>query len=116
MLHVKPLVVQNAHTAPGHPQKKGISPGAAGCILNHCALKSVKSVSGVTQLSCAQSVANVRNVVPNLPVGARLQNFWRTWLELGAGVKGNPPPLKILPPGGGGEFPRKSSPPPKILY
>ena len=26
------------------------------------------------------------------------------------GVKGNPPPLKILPPGG--DFPRKSSPPP----
>ena len=87
MLHVKPLVVQNAHTAPGHPQKKGISPGAADCILSHCALKSVKSVSGVTQLSCAQSVANVGNVVPNLPVGARLQNFWRTWLELGAGPK-----------------------------
>ena len=87
MLNVKPLVVQNAHTAPGHPQKKGISPGAAGCTLNHCALKSVKSVSGVTQLSCAQSVTNVRNVVPNLPVGARLQNFWRTWLELGASPK-----------------------------
>ena len=87
MLHVKPLVVQSAHTAPGHPQKKGISPGAADCILSHCALKSVKSVSGVTQLSCAQSVANVGNVVPNLPVGARLQNFWRTWLELGAGPK-----------------------------
>ena len=87
MLRVKPLVVQNAHTAPGHPQKKGISPGAAGCTLNHCALKSVKSVSGVTQLSCAQSVANVRNVVLNLPVGARLQNFWRTWVELGASPK-----------------------------
>ena len=64
MLNVKPLVAQNAHTAPGHPQKKGISPGAAGC-----------SVSGVTQLSCAQSVTNVRNVVSNLPVGTRLQNF-----------------------------------------
>ena len=87
MLNVKPLVVQNAHTAPGHPQKKGISPGAAGCTLTHCALKSVKSVSGVTQLSCAQSVTNVRNVVSNLPVGARLQNFWRTWLELGASPK-----------------------------
>ena len=87
MLRVKPLVVQNAHTAPGHPQKKGISPGVAGCTLNHCALKSVKSVSGVTQLSCAQSVANVRNVVLNLPVGARLQNFWRTWVELGASPK-----------------------------
>ena len=24
---------------------------------------------------------------PNLPVGARLQNFWQTWLDLGAGLK-----------------------------
>ena len=27
------------------------------------------------------------NVVSNLPVGARLQNFWQTWLERGAGPK-----------------------------
>ena len=30
---------------------------------------------------------NVQNAVQNLPVGARLQNFWKTWLDLGAGLK-----------------------------
>ena len=38
-------------------------------------------------LSCAQPVTNVKNAAPNLPVGARLQNFWQTWLDLGAGPK-----------------------------
>ena len=47
----------------------------------------MKSVSCVTQLSCAQPVTNVKNAAPNLPVGARLQNFWQTWLDLGAGPK-----------------------------
>ena len=87
MLNVKPLVVPNVHTAPGHSQKKEISPGAAVCFSTNCALKSVKGVSGVTQLSYARPVTNVRNVVSKLPVGARLQNFWQTWLDLGAGPK-----------------------------
>ena len=47
----------------------------------------MKSVSCVTQLPCVQPVTNVRNAVPNLPVGARLKNFWQTWLDLGAGPK-----------------------------
>ena len=47
-------------------------------------LKFVKSVFCVTQLSC---VTNVKNAALNLPVGARLQNFWQTWLDLGAGPK-----------------------------
>ena len=50
-------------------------------------LKYVKSVSCVTQLSCVQPVTNVKNAVSKLPVGARLQNFWQTWLDLGAGPK-----------------------------
>ena len=52
-----------------------------------CTLKYVKGVSSVTQLSCAQPVTNVPLAVQNLPVGARLQNFWQTWLEMGAGPK-----------------------------
>ena len=32
-------------------------------------------------------MTNVPLVVKNLPVGARLQNFWQTWLERGAGPK-----------------------------
>ena len=53
----------------------------------NCKLKYVKSVSCVTQLSCVNSVTNVMNVALNLPVWARLQNYWQTWLDLGAGPK-----------------------------
>ena len=81
--HVAPVV----HSAPGHSQKRELSPGSAGCYCRNHKLKYVKSVSCVTQLSCVQPVTNVRNAVPNLPVGARLQNFWQTWLDLGAGPK-----------------------------
>ena len=80
-------VVHSVHTAPGHSQKNEISPGAAGCYCNKSKLKSVKSVSCVTPLSCVNPVINAPNVVTNLPVGARLQNFWKKWLDLGAGPK-----------------------------
>ena len=81
--HVAPVV----HSVPGHSQKRELSPGSAGCYSRNYKLKYVKSVSCVTQLSCVQPVTNVRNAAPNLPVGARLQNFWQTWLDLGAGPK-----------------------------
>ena len=32
-------------------------------------------------------VTNVTIAAPNLPVEARLQNSWQTWLDLGAGPK-----------------------------
>ena len=68
--------------------KREISPGSAACYSqrNHN-LKYVKSVSCVIQLSCVQLVTDVKNAVQNLPVGSRLQNFWQTWLHLGAGPK-----------------------------
>ena len=47
----------------------------------------MKSVSCVIPLSCAKSVTSVKNAAGNLPVGARLQKFWKTWLNLGAGPK-----------------------------
>ena len=70
-----------------HPAipKKRVSPGAADCHCINQELKYVNSVSCVTQLSCVNHVACAQNVVPNLPVGARLQDFWQTWLNLGAG-------------------------------
>ena len=80
-------VASHVHSAPGHSQKRELSPGSAGCHYKNCKLKSVKSVSCVTQLSCVQPVTNVKNTAPNLPVGARLQNFWKTWLDQGAGPK-----------------------------
>ena len=86
-LNVKPHVVLHVHTAPGHSQKKGVSPGSADCHFRDYKLKYVKGVSCVTQLCCVQTVENVKNAAPNLPVGARLQNFWQTWLDLGAGPK-----------------------------
>ena len=60
---------------------------SAGCHCKSYKLKSVKSVSCVTQLSFVQPVTNVKNAAPNLPVGARFQTFWQTWLDLGAGLK-----------------------------
>ena len=84
-LNVVPLV----HTAPGLSQKKEVSPGLAACFSYHknCKVKYVKGASCVTQLSCVKPVTNVKNAASNLPVGARLQNFWQTWLNLGAGPK-----------------------------
>ena len=59
----------------------------ADCYLKEHKLKYVKSASSVTQLSCVKPVTNIKNVASNLPVGARLQNFWQTWLDLDAGPK-----------------------------
>ena len=55
-------------------------------------------------MSFATPVQNAKLVVQNLPVGARLQNCWQTWLDLGAGPKviqilreGYPLPFRIQP-------------------
>ena len=85
--NVNSLVVEFVPSAPGFPQRKGISPGVSDCHLNKSILKYVKGVSCVIQLSCVQPVTNVKNVALNLPVGARLQNFWQSWVDLGAGPK-----------------------------
>ena len=66
---------------------KGKEYGLSAVNLKGCTLKHVKGASSVIQLPCVQSVTNVPFVVKNLPVGARLQNFWQTWLERGAGPK-----------------------------
>ena len=85
---VKCHVAKVVHSAPGHSQKKELSPRSAACYIQRDhTLKYVKSVSCVTQLSCVPPVINVLSVAQNLPVGARLQNFWKTWLDLGAGLK-----------------------------
>ena len=86
-LNVKHLAANHVHSAPGHSQKRELSPRSAGCYQSKSKLKYVKGASSVIQLSCVQPVTNAMNVVSNLPVGARLQNFWQTWLERGAGPK-----------------------------
>ena len=50
-------------------------------------LKFVKGVSCVIPLSSVKPAINAPNVATNLPVVARLQNFWEIWLDLGAGPK-----------------------------
>ena len=85
--NVKSHVVPNAHTVPRHSQKKDLSPGPVDCIYRKYILKSVKSVSCVILLSCVQPATSVKHAASDLPVGARLQNFWQTWLDLGAGPK-----------------------------
>ena len=85
--HVNLNVVNHVHSATGHPQRKGISPGLSAVISKDCLLKHVKGASSVIQLPYVKPVTNVPLVVQNLPVGARLQNFWQTWLERGAGPK-----------------------------
>ena len=81
-------VVPRVHTAPGHSQKKEISPGAAVCFSqSNYKIKSVKLASCVTPLSCVKSVVNVRNAVTNPSVGTRLQKFWQVWWNLGASPK-----------------------------
>ena len=86
-LNVKVHVAHSVTTAPGQSQKEDLSPGPAVCTTKDYKLKSVKSALCVTQLSLATSVSNVPNVAQSPPVGARLQNFWETWLDLGARPK-----------------------------
>ena len=87
-LNVKPLVVKHVVSAPGLPQRKGLSSGQAECYSQtNGKLKYVQSVSCVTQSSCVKTVTNVVNVASNLPVGARLQTFWQTWQSLNTGPK-----------------------------
>ena len=64
-----------------------LSPLAAVCYSKRNKLKSVKSVSCVIPLSYVNTVTNAPNVVTNLTVEARLQNFWKRLLDLGAGPK-----------------------------
>ena len=83
-LSVNLNVVKHVPFVKGQSQKKDVSP----VIVTSCQekLKSVKSASFVTHLSCVQPVKNVKNVATQA-VGTRLQSFWQTWLDLGAGPK-----------------------------
>ena len=80
-------VISHVLSATGLPQRKGLSPGLTDVKLKDCQLKYVKGVSSVTRLSCVIPVTNINNAAQNLPIGARLQNYWQTWLDLGAGPK-----------------------------
>ena len=74
-------VANHVPFAGGLPQKEGVNPE------HQRSIKSVKGVSYVNQLSSVQNVTNVPPVVPNLPVGARLHQFWEKWAALGVSPK-----------------------------
>ena len=92
-LTVNSCVVNHAHFVSGLPQKKGVIP-------NYCHLcpeiKHMKGVSCVGQSSSVQNVTNVPVVVPNLPVGARLHQFWKKWAALGISI--DSPQRRLHPP------------------
>ena len=85
--HVNFPVVSHVLSATGPPQRKGLSPGLTDVKLKDGQLKYVKGVSSVIHLFCVKPVTNVKHAAQNLPVVARLQNFWQTWLDLGASPK-----------------------------
>ena len=77
-LHVNSCVVNIVLFAKGYPQKKGVNPSYC----YHCQrIKYVKDVSCVDHLSCRNLVTNVPIVAPDLPVGARLHQFWGKWAK-----------------------------------
>ena len=79
-------VVNPVLSAPGTSQKKDIRPGIAECY-QRSKLEYVKDVFCVNQFSFVKPVTSVQTVASNLPVGARLQNFWKALETLGAGPK-----------------------------
>ena len=76
-------VVNHAHIVQGQPQRKGISLA----VVRRQSLKYVNNVSCVDQFCSVKLAPNVPNVAQNLPVGARLNQFWETWEALGDGPK-----------------------------
>ena len=90
-------VVNLAHIAEGLLQNKGVSFIVVNCYQRK--LKYVKDISCVNQLSLVKHVTIVPAVALNLPVGSRLQNFWKNWEDLGAGpqVEGYTLPFWIRP-------------------
>ena len=67
----------------GQQQKKGISRVT---VKQNQQLKCVNNVSCVDELCSVKTAPNVP-LVQNLPVGARLNQFWETWETLGVGPK-----------------------------
>ena len=68
----------------GSHQRKALS---AAVVKQHQLLKYVNNISCVSQLCSVKHVPNFQTVAKDLPVGARLNQFWETWEALGAGPK-----------------------------
>ena len=72
-------VVFPAPSVTGLSENKDIRPNQ-----NQTEIKCVKPVCCVNPCLYVPTVQNVLHVVPNPPVGARLQRFWQVWHFLGA--------------------------------
>ena len=83
-LHVNSCVVNPVLFVKGYPQKNGVNPSYC---YHYQRIKCVKDVSCVDHLSSVNLVTNVPTVAPDLPVGARLLQFWEKWAALGASPK-----------------------------
>ena len=79
-LRVNSCAVIHVPFAGGLPQKKCINPN----IVHHPEIKYVNGVSCVDYWNVVQNVPNVPNFAIDLPVGARLHQFWGKWAALGA--------------------------------
>ena len=66
--------VAKAHSVIGLPQKKGVNPNYCD---NYTEIKYMKDVSCVGDLSSVNLVTNVPTAAIDLPVGARLHQFWK---------------------------------------
>ena len=78
-LHVNSCVVNPVHFVKGYPQKKGVYP--VHC-QNYTEIKYVKDVSCVGHLSSVNLITSVPTIAPDLPVVARLHQFWEKWVTL----------------------------------
>ena len=78
--------VASAHSVIGLPQKKGVIPNYCH---NYTEINYVKDVSCVGHLSSVNLVTNVPTVAIDLPVGARLHQFWGKMGSPGAESQGS---------------------------
>ena len=83
-LNVSSNVVAHACIVKGQQQRKGASP-----VFVH--YQRLKYVSCVDKSSFVQPVTNVQTAVQDLPVGARLHQFWEKWEALKATVSPSGP-------------------------
>ena len=82
-LPVNSCVVTHVPFVGGLLQKKGINPD----IVHRPEIKYVNDVPCVDHLSSVKNVTNVPIVAEDLPIGARLHQFWEKWAALGASPK-----------------------------
>ena len=85
-LNVKLHVVTCSYCTRAFPKER-IKSRVSRLLLQRLQLKVCEKCFLCHSIVLCSPVTNVRNVASNLPVGARLLNFWQTWLDMGASPK-----------------------------